>query len=164
MDHTEIVQIDFHPKEISFAEILDYFGTFHNPFSKPWSSQYDSLILYSSELQKKLALAWREKWESEKGQKIHTRIEPLDKFCWAEDYHQKYFLQRVPPVWKEWKKNFSNIYDFANSYGSMILNSYFGGFLGSEFFDLLHEFDFSEKVLSFFQKKGWRKTGTDRQP
>jgi len=41
-DHTETIQIDYNPKEISHEELLDVFWRSHSPEVKSWSRQYMS--------------------------------------------------------------------------------------------------------------------------
>ena len=87
-----------------------------------------SAILYHNEEQKRLALETRDhKATSAKG-KIVTEIIPFAEFYLAEDYHQKYYLQQVPAV----KREFSAIYpvaqDFIHSTAAARVNGYVGGY------------------------------------
>jgi peptide-methionine (S)-S-oxide reductase len=56
-------------------------------------TQYRSIVLYSTEAQKRDAEAFIKKLgESDpKGRPVVTEIKPLDKFYEAEDYHHNYF-------------------------------------------------------------------------
>ena len=84
-DYTETVQIDFHPKRISFAELLTYFNQWHVPNTSTTRSQYAAAVFYHNE----------EQHRQIKEMKIeNVRIEPMKTFFEAEDYHQKYNLRR----------------------------------------------------------------------
>jgi len=94
-DHTETVDIEYDPNVISYEQLLDMFWRNHNPTSK-CSRQYMSVIFYHNEEQKKLAektfLAQQSK------RMIQTKILPFVEFTNAENYHQKYLLQKYPYI------------------------------------------------------------------
>ena len=90
-DHTETVQIDYNPEEISYEELLDVFWNSHSPVVKK-KPQYRSVIFYHTDKQKRKA----EKSLEEKEEKVspgETEVEPMKKFYIAEDHHQKYHLR-----------------------------------------------------------------------
>lgn len=100
--HAEAVQICFHPEEISYNEILDYFFRVHDPTTmnrqgNDYGTQYRSVIFYHTEDQRQQAFESKLKakesgrWKDE----IVTSIVPASKFYPAEDYHQDY-LQKHP--------------------------------------------------------------------
>ena len=97
-DHTESLQIDFDPTQISFEEILNAFWRGHRPIRQSWSKQYRSAIFYHSEAQREMVEASRDQYARELGQTIYTGIEAADTFYLAEDYHQKYSLQSQPQI------------------------------------------------------------------
>ncbi|KAL4711990.1 hypothetical protein ACJJTC_003657 [Scirpophaga incertulas] len=67
-DHTEVIELDFDPKTITYEELLDMFWANHEyGLTTKIKRQYMSLIL--------------------------TEIAPAGAFYPAEDYHQKYRLQ-----------------------------------------------------------------------
>lgn len=96
--HAEVIKVTFDPTIISFAELLDIFWHVHDPTTlnkqgADVGTQYRSLILYSSEEQKKSAEESLKKI-SESGEftkSIITEIKPLDTFYDAETYHKNYF-------------------------------------------------------------------------
>lgn len=90
-DHTETVQVDYNPEEITYEELLDTFWSSHSPVVKK-KTQYRSVILYHTEEQRRKAEESLEKKESEIGP-VETGIEPMKEFHVAEDYHQKYHLR-----------------------------------------------------------------------
>lgn len=84
-NHTETVQIDFDPDEISFEELLEIFFNNHNHEHKS-KAQYASRIFYHDENQRDTA-------EEMKPDGSATTIYALDTFWLAEDYHQKYRIR-----------------------------------------------------------------------
>ncbi|MBI3291112.1 peptide-methionine (S)-S-oxide reductase MsrA [Candidatus Falkowbacteria bacterium] len=96
--HAEVIKIEFNPDEISFKNLLEVFFAVHDPttLNKQGSdvgAQYRSIILYTSEDQKKQAEEFIKKL-SEEGiyqNKIVTELKPLDKFYEAESYHHNYY-------------------------------------------------------------------------
>ena len=101
--HAESVEIRFDPKELSYGEILRiYFSVVHDPTQlnrqgPDSGTQYRSNIFYTSESQKKIAQAYIAQLDRAKvfGRAIVTRVDPLEAFYPAEDYHQD-FLERNP--------------------------------------------------------------------
>ncbi|XP_011176910.2 peptide methionine sulfoxide reductase isoform X2 [Zeugodacus cucurbitae] len=94
-DHTEVLEIDYDPKTISFKQLLDLFWNNHEyGLTNPIKRQYMSLILYHDDEQKKIAEeSIVEEQKKRVPEKIITEILPKGKFFPAEDYHQKYRLQ-----------------------------------------------------------------------
>ncbi|XP_054288616.1 peptide methionine sulfoxide reductase-like isoform X2 [Macrosteles quadrilineatus] len=92
-DHTEITQVDFDPKKITYEDLLKEFWKNHDPSYK-MKTQYCSLILYHSPEQKALAEKTKEEYKQTQKKEASTRIEPFDKFYDAEGYHQKYRFQQ----------------------------------------------------------------------
>ena len=80
--HTETVQMDYNPEEISYEDILEVFFENHNHERKA-KAQYASRIFYHDEEQKETA-------EKVKPEGSATTIDMLETFWLAEDYHQKY--------------------------------------------------------------------------
>ena len=93
-DHSETIQVDYDPAQISYAQLLEVFWTHHNPFTPLWSRQYMSAILYHNEEQRRLALESKSQLEARRGARVHTQIVPAGQFYLAEDYHQKYLMKR----------------------------------------------------------------------
>jgi peptide-methionine (S)-S-oxide reductase len=94
--HAEVVQIEFDPSSISYAEILDLFWNAHDPTTPnrqgaDVGTQYRSIILYQNAAQMEAAQRSKETAAAALGRPIVTEIVPLEKFHAAEDYHQDYF-------------------------------------------------------------------------
>ncbi len=96
--HAEVVKIEFDPIIISFVEILDIFWHVHDPTTlnrqgADEGTQYRSVIFYTTEMQKSQAEASLQaiQLSGEFSQPIVTKIEKLDSFYTAEEYHQNFF-------------------------------------------------------------------------
>jgi peptide-methionine (S)-S-oxide reductase len=94
--HVEVVRIVFDQSVISITDIMSVFWLVHDPTSLNQQGadvgpQYASVIFYSDEEQKTAVLASRDEAQLHSEQPIVTRIEPLDMFYEAEDYHHNYF-------------------------------------------------------------------------
>ena len=96
--HAEVVQIDYDPAQIGFADLLDVFFTIHDPTTlnrqgNDVGTQYRSAVFYHDETQKaeterKIAeLTSQKVWPDP----IVTEVVPLDKFYPAEAYHREYY-------------------------------------------------------------------------
>ena len=53
--HSETIQIDYDPVQISYEELLRVFWDSHLPIFPPFSQQYKSAIFYHDENQQRLA-------------------------------------------------------------------------------------------------------------
>ena len=100
----EVVKVIFNSNAISLDEILKHFFETHDPTQlnrqgNDIGTQYRSLILFSSETQRKLAENILNEYQSllfDAGYgKVVTLIESLDNFFLAENYHQDY-LKKNP--------------------------------------------------------------------
>ena len=96
--HAEVTQITFDPAVVSLTHLLDIFFTIHDPTTLnrqgyDVGTQYRSIILYHDDEQKAEAEASMSR-VVEQGlyrDPLVTRVEPLDVFYPAEEYHQEYF-------------------------------------------------------------------------
>jgi peptide-methionine (S)-S-oxide reductase len=127
-DHSETIQIDYDPAQISYEELLDLFWSSHSPTSRPWSQQYASIIFYHNEEQKRLAVETRDQEAAKHGSQIYTEVVPFSEFYLAEDYHQKYRLQQVSELAKAFRLIYPDDEDFVNSTAAARVNGYVGGY------------------------------------
>ncbi len=104
--HTEVLQVVYDPKKVSYERLLEQFWVNHDPTVVDRQfcdagSQYRPSIFWHDEEQKRLAEASKAKWEKEKPfkQLIVTPIVKSDEFWPAEDYHQNYY-QKNPLRYK----------------------------------------------------------------
>lgn len=100
--HAEVVLVKYDPKQITYAEILNYFFRLHDPTTLNQQggdigTQYRSVIFYYNKKQKEIAEQIKEKTnKSGKWKKpVVTEIVPAKEFWPAEEYHQDY-LQKNP--------------------------------------------------------------------
>jgi peptide-methionine (S)-S-oxide reductase len=98
--HTEVVQVVYDPKKVSYERLLEQFWVNHDPTVKDRQfcdvgSQYRPSIFWHDEDQRRLAEASKARWEKEKPfkQAIVTPIVRAAEFWPAEDYHQDYYLK-----------------------------------------------------------------------
>ena len=94
--HAEVVQIEFDPAEISYADLLRVFFTIHDPTTlnrqgADVGTQYRSAIFYTSALQKEAAEDAIAEFTPHWG-KIVTELVPLTIFYPAETEHEDYFV------------------------------------------------------------------------
>ena len=96
--HTEVVQVQYDPEQVSYADLLQIFWlnidpTVRNRQFCDTGSQYRTAIFHAGDEQRELALASLAalKENAPFAGEIHTEIEPLDKFYPAEAYHQDYY-------------------------------------------------------------------------
>jgi peptide-methionine (S)-S-oxide reductase len=98
--HTEVVQVVYDPKKISYEKLLDVFWHNIDPTQKDaqfcdHGTQYRSGIFYHDADQKRLADASKAaiaKSKTFKGE-IVTEITQAGTFYPAEDYHQDYYMK-----------------------------------------------------------------------
>jgi peptide-methionine (S)-S-oxide reductase len=126
-DHTETIQIDYDPTQISYEQLLEIYWDSHNPTARPWSRQYMSIVFYHNSEQRELAMETKQREEASSGRQVYTEIIPFSEFYLAEYYHQKYYLQQVPELMKELTAIYPNFADFINSTAVARINGYVGG-------------------------------------
>ena len=96
--HAEVVQIEFDPQQLPFADLLEVFFAIHDPTTpdrqgNDIGSQYRSIILWHDEAQRQVAEAFLKEqdasadWDAP----IVTQLEPLEVFYPAEEYHREYY-------------------------------------------------------------------------
>jgi peptide-methionine (S)-S-oxide reductase len=96
--HTEVVEVTYDPRKVSYDKLLDAFWVNHDPtfIDRQFcdhGSQYRPSIFYHDAEQKRLAEASKTKWRKDKPFKdeILTPIEAAGDFWPAEVYHQDYY-------------------------------------------------------------------------
>lgn len=136
-DHTETVQIDYDPRQITYAQLLDIFWRSHSPTDRSWSRQYMNAVFYHDETQEQLALASKLALEKKLGRKVRTSVLPVRSFYRAEDYHQKHFLKRRHGLFNELTRIYENHHDLVDSTAAARMNGYAGGYGSSD--QLSHE-------------------------
>jgi peptide-methionine (S)-S-oxide reductase len=157
-DHTETIQIDFDPTQISYEKLLDVFWNSHNPAKRPWSRQYKAAVFYHNEEQKEMAMQSRDRVAASIKREIRTEIIPFSAFYLAEPYHQKYQLQHHGDFMREFRSMYPRTADFVSSTAAARVNGYLGGH--GSFAQLQAELDSfglsptaSEKLLATVKKR-----------
>ncbi|KAI4306097.1 hypothetical protein L6164_029405 [Bauhinia variegata] len=94
-NHSEVVRVQYDPKECSFETLLDVFWAKHDPTTlnrqaSDVGTQYRSGIYYYTPEQEKAAKESLEQQQKQLSRKIVTEILPAKKFYRAEEYHQQY--------------------------------------------------------------------------
>ena len=99
--HAETVQVEYDPKIISYAQLLDVFFENHDPtqFNRQGldiGENYRSVIFYHNSDQKKQANEKIKELEKTNkfDQPIVTQVVPAKTFWKAEEYHQQYLHKR----------------------------------------------------------------------
>jgi len=96
--HAEAVQVEFDPREISYAQLLEAFWQNHdsttlNRQGLDVGSNYRSAIFFHSKKQQQQAEESMRLEQNKHSQKIVTEIAPAMEFYPAEECHQKYYLK-----------------------------------------------------------------------
>lgn len=100
--HAEVVELEFDPETVSYAQLLDHFFALHDPTTlnrqgPDWGTQYRSVIFFHSPEQEREAWAKVEALTAAgeyKPKRIVTQVEPARTFWRAEEYHQRYLEKR----------------------------------------------------------------------
>lgn len=89
-----------------------------------------SIVFYHDDNQKNIAEEMKKYYEEKYKQKIFIDIVPFEKFYMAENYHQKYYLQLVKPLMKDFNEIYPDIRDFINSTAAARVNGLVKGYGG----------------------------------
>jgi peptide-methionine (S)-S-oxide reductase len=87
-----------------------------------------SIVFYHNDEQQRLATETRDREAARRGSKILTEVVPAAEFYLAEAYHQKYWLQQVPALMKEFSAIYPATEDFVASTAVARVNGYLGGY------------------------------------
>ncbi|KAL1347752.1 hypothetical protein HN51_023780 [Arachis hypogaea] len=97
-NHSEVVRVQYDPKECNFDTLLDVFWDKHDPTTpnrqgNDVGTQYRSGIYFYTPEQEKAAKESLEQRQKQLNRKIVTEILPAKKFYRAEEYHQQYLAK-----------------------------------------------------------------------
>lgn len=98
--HCETVEVIFDPQQASYENMLDCFWKMHDPTQADRQgpdigTQYRSAIFTTDSQQNAAAKTSKDNWEKQHlGQTAVTKIEPVDTFYKAEQYHQNYLCKK----------------------------------------------------------------------
>jgi len=100
--HAEVVRIVYDPARVSFEQLLKVFWENHDPTQgmrqgNDRGTQYRSVIYTTTTEQQTAAERSRETYQKQMSARgygeITTVIAPLDRYWYAEDYHQQYLVR-----------------------------------------------------------------------
>ena len=131
-DHTESIQVEYNPEEITFKELGDLFWSNHDPGTGSYSRQYDKILFYENEAQKVVAEEGLERVSEKSDGQVYTRVEKLENFYPAEDYHQKYRLRNNSNYLDELREYYGNPNALRDSTAAARLNGYLAGYGSAE--------------------------------
>lgn len=122
--HAEVVQVEFDPSIVSYADLLEIFFGIHDPTTMnrqgaDVGTQYRSVIFTHSDEQARIARQVLERVDQDGpwDDPIVTEIQPLDVFYPAERYHDEYFRRNatqpycqavIAPKVAKFRKRFSH--------------------------------------------------------
>jgi peptide-methionine (S)-S-oxide reductase len=94
--HAEVVQLEFDPSVISYADVLRIFMTTHDPTTlnrqgADVGTQYRSVIYYHDEQQRETAAKILEEMQAYYDEPIITELSPAVAFYAATEDHQNYY-------------------------------------------------------------------------
>jgi len=149
-DHTETVDIDYDPEKTDYKKLLGIFWEKHDPTSK-CSRQYMSAIFYHNEEQKQLAEETMRHNQKLTQRTIQTHILPMKEFYDAEDYHQKYLLQRHAALMNSLDIDPD---DLIGCHVAARLNGYIGGYGSASAFEKeCKEWGITEKAVEYARRQ-----------
>lgn len=146
MDHTETVRVEYDASVTSYRELVDFAIEIHNPNSKNRKRQYDNVIFYSDNEEKDIL----EKTIENKGyspENIETRLERLDEYYFAENYHQKYKLRSRRTLEQQFMQEYTEE-EFRDSALATKMNAVVAGNLDTSELPVSDELDLTEDLFS----------------
>jgi len=107
--HAEVVQVQYDPRKVSYATLLDVFWRNIDPLAVDRQfcdsgDQYRSAIFTTDAQQQRLADASKRKLQARFKQPIATQLVAATKFYPAEAYHQDYY-KKNPVRYKFYRNN-----------------------------------------------------------
>lgn len=126
-DHSETLQVDFDPRQISYRRLLEVYWESHDPEAQAYSRQYASVVFFHDDQQKAAVAASREALQAHK-RRVLTEISRYSVFYLAEAYHQKYYLRGVHRLMREFRAIYPSDDDFVRSTAVARANGYVAGY------------------------------------
>jgi len=127
-DHSEAIQIDFDPTQVTYENLLGIFWATHDPAARSWSRQYKAAVFFHNDAQQGLAIETKDREAVRRKTRIFTEILPCKGFYLAEGYHQKYHLRMKPDLMKEFSAMYPDEEGLINSTAAARLNGYVAGY------------------------------------
>ncbi len=133
-DHTESIQIDYDPDQLSYEDLLRFFWKNHDPRHRAYSRQYIAAAFPHGEEQLRMLEESKSRLASTLKGEIVTEILPDADFYRAEGYHQKYYLRNVGEIMRDFEQIYPHEQDFVDSTAAARANGYIGGYGSTEQF------------------------------
>ncbi|MGM0896295.1 MAG: peptide-methionine (S)-S-oxide reductase MsrA [Bacillota bacterium] len=128
-DHTEAIQVEFDPGQISFEDILREFWSNHYPNRDAYKGrQYISLLFWRSDEQRRVIELVKKEKEQDLNEPVETEIRPFTGFTEAEERHQKYYLKRYPKALEQLAELYPEETLLTDSTFAARLNGFVKGF------------------------------------
>jgi peptide-methionine (S)-S-oxide reductase len=125
-DHSETIEIDYDPRQLTYDDLLAVFFDSHMPSHPAFSVQYRSAIFYRTPAERQAAESAIERVRSSVGN-VFTAVEQFTAFHSAEDYHQKYGVRRYPDLTREFMGVYSSDSGFRDSTAVARVNGWLSG-------------------------------------
>ncbi len=125
-DHTEVVQVEFDPTRIEFGDVLDVALREHDLRHQTAKRQYQNILFTENDDQRETIEAAIEAGPFDR-EHVETRIEALDAFYPAEDYHQKYNLRSHASLLSQFEEAGYDDTDIRESPAAAKLNAHVTG-------------------------------------
>ena len=126
-DHTETVQLDFDPSNVTYEALVEAFFAAHDATQSAGKRQYMSAIFVRDAEQERIARAVTQRLQGVSEDVIRTQIIPTADFYLAEDYHQKYALQGDSLLLGELRAIYPDLWDLVDSTAATRVNAYLYG-------------------------------------
>ena len=123
--HAEVIQVEYDPEAISYAQLLEVFFKTHDPTTlnrqgADQGTQYRSVIFTHDDQQRRTAEEVKSRLDASGAYRdpIVTEISPLGVFYTAEAYHQDYFAKNpnqgycravIAPKMEKFRQAFSEL-------------------------------------------------------
>ena len=123
-DHMEGIQVRYDPLVLSYDQLLEIFWSEHDYSRQPLSRQYMNAVFVHNQKQKEAVLQSMGKLPG----KVETEVNEFAGFYRAEDYHQKFYLQRYPEVKRDFLDIYPDFREFTSSTAAARVNGFLGGY------------------------------------
>ena len=124
--HAEAVEVVYDPSVVSFGTLVQVFFGSHDPTTPnrqgpDRGSQYRSIAFYTSPEEQEIIIKYIELLQEEEifRNEIVTEIKPLEKFYYAEEYHQN-FERNNPNNSYVRQVSIPRIHKFQNAYPELL--------------------------------------------
>lgn len=150
-DHTETVRVEYDSSEVSYKELVNVAINAHNLKTPNRKRQYDNVIFYNTDEQKRTVEQLVEDNGYSMGD-IKTRIENRGSYYYAEDYHQKYRLRSRRTLEQQFTDQYTSE-QFRDSALATKINSLVAGDLSREEFSIPSEFKMTDDIFDRIIKR-----------